>query len=56
MDYEAAYKILFNAITDALATLDNERMTSPEIDRAKLVLIRAQQHTENLFIESAPTD
>ena len=52
MDYESAYKILFNAITDALAELEKERMISPEIERGKQILIRAQQTTENIFIES----
>ena len=56
MDYEKAYKVLFNAITDALAALEKERMTSPDIERAKHVLIHAQQNTEGMFIEAPPTD
>lgn len=51
MDYESAYKILFNAITDALTEFEKERMISPEIERGKQILVRAQQTTENMFIE-----
>lgn len=52
MDYESAYKILFNAITDALASLERERMISPDIERTKQFLKQAQQTTEDMFIES----
>ena len=52
MDYESAYKTLFNAMTDALMSLERERMMSPDIEQAKQLLRRAQQKTEDMFIDS----
>lgn len=52
MDYESAYKTLFNAMTDALMSLEQERMISPDIEQAKQLLKRAQQTTEDMFIDS----
>jgi AmiR/NasT family two-component response regulator len=56
MDYKLAYKHLFNAITDALSELEKERVTSPKMERAKQILMQAQQNTENMFIESATSN
>lgn len=52
MDYESAYKTLFNAMTDALMSLERERMMSPDLEQAKQFLRRAQQKTEDMFIDS----
>lgn len=41
----------FNAMTDALMSLERERMMSPDIEQAKQLLRRAQQKTEDMFID-----
>lgn len=51
MDYEKAYKILFNSITDALDYLNSEQIFTKETEKAKEILILAQQQAEDLFIE-----
>lgn len=51
MDYEAAYKILFNGITDALTELDKANEKSPEMIRAEMLLQSAQRKTEEMYIE-----
>lgn len=43
--YCKLYYYLFNRITDAISLLENE-----EAEKAKLLLISAQQETENRFI------
>ena len=44
-DYEKMYSTLFNAITDAL-----ESMKQQKYGCAKEILIRAQQDTENQYM------
>lgn len=34
MDYKLAYKLLFNAIIDALSELEKERVTSPKMEKS----------------------
>lgn len=43
------YKLLFNAITDALSA-----MTEQEWVRAQQILMRAQQRAEASFVAEAP--
>ena len=43
------YKLLFNAITDALSA-----MTEQEWARAQQILIRAQQRAEAAFLDDTP--
>jgi len=45
--YQKMYLHLFNAVTDALRALDEDR---PE--HAKVLLIEAQQAAESLYIET----
>ena len=47
--YQKMYLHLFNAVTDALRALDENR---PE--RAKVLLIEAQQETETVYVENIP--
>jgi len=47
MDYQKAYYILFNAITDAINAMDNR-----EINQASEILKTAQIKTEDMYIES----
>lgn len=42
IDYKSMYYYLFNAVTDALNSTEPERMCE--------ILIRAQQHTEEMYI------
>ena len=46
-DYQKLYHMLFNAITDAL-----EAMSRGEPLQARLLLIRAQQDTEEIYISA----
>lgn len=45
-NYEKLYHLLFNAITDAL-----EMMGSGNPETARVLLVRAQQNAEELYIE-----
>ena len=46
-DYAKMYRILFNAITDALRELGADRA-----ERAREILMEAQRQTEELYIEA----
>lgn len=45
-DYEKLYRIVFNSITDALDAIDGE-----DYQRAKKVLVKAQQAAEDCYVE-----
>lgn len=47
MDYKKMYLTLFNALTDAI-----EQLERADYGSAREILIRAQQQTEEIFIES----
>jgi len=49
MDYQKAYSLLFNAITDAL-----EAMEAQNFGQAQQALVSAQQQTEELYMDSEP--
>lgn len=51
MNYQKAYGVLFNGITDALAELDKASDKSPEIMKAETILQNAQRQTENKYME-----
>ena len=46
-DYAKLYRLLFNAITDAL-----DRMDKKDVRTASQILIAAQQTTEELYISA----
>ena len=54
MDYQKAYYILFNAMTDALNEMDTLRTAVQyrEINQAAEIVKSAQQKTEDMYIES----
>ncbi len=52
MEYQKAYRILFNAITDALTELDKARDKIPETIRAETILQSVQQQTEDMYIDA----
>ncbi len=52
MDYQRAYKILFNEITDALNELEKASEKFPEIIKAEMILQNAQRQTEDMYIEA----
>lgn len=52
MDYEAAYKILFNAMTDAITEIDGAKIKSQETAKGLEILKAAQRRTEEMFIEA----
>ena len=51
MNYKKAYKVLFNAITDALRELQNSHTFSQPIENGIAILEKAQQTTENIYLE-----
>lgn len=53
MDYKKAYKILFNAITDAIEKIDNSEVITRELYDGSAILRKAQQTTEEMYMESA---
>ena len=44
--YEKMYFVLFNRVTDAIEALERG-----DAERAKMILIRAQQDVEELYVE-----
>ncbi len=50
MDYEAAYRVLFNAITDAVEEIEKTKIKSQETNNGLEILKFAQQQTEEMFI------
>jgi hypothetical protein len=50
-DYEKLYKIVFNGLTDAVECMENGGC-----ERAKEMLIRAQQTAEEYFMQSGEED
>lgn len=52
MDYEAAYKVLFNAATDAIEEIERAQIKSQETERAGEILRKAQLRTEKMYIEA----
>lgn len=52
MDYEAAYKILFNAMTDATTEIEGAKIKSQETAKGLEILKAAQRRTEEMFIEA----
>ncbi len=52
MDYQKAYGILFNGITDALIELDKANERTSEMLRAMMILQGVQRQTENMYIET----
>ena len=44
--YEKMYLVLFNRVTDAI-----EELERGDAERAKTILIRAQQDAEELYVE-----
>ena len=56
MQYEHAYKVLFNASINALAMLDQMTEKTPKIIRVEMTLMKAQQTTENLYRERVRGD
>lgn len=50
-DYEKLYHMLFNAMTDAVECLERK-----ETKAARLLLIRAQQQAEELYLATEESD
>lgn len=51
MDYEAAYKKLFNAITDMVNIVEQSQIFTKEIFEGVNMLIKAQKETEDMYFE-----
>lgn len=51
MDYQRAYYILFNVITDTLKELDKINEVRLDITKARMLLQNAQRLTEEMYIE-----
>ena len=52
MDYQKAYRILFNGITDALAELGKAGHKDAETARAETILQSIQQQTEDMHMDA----
>ncbi len=52
MDYEKAYKILFNAMTDAIEKIDSSGSFSPAITEGLEILKKAQRNTEEMYLDA----
>lgn len=52
MDYEKAYKILFNAMTDAIEKMDSASTFSPTIADGLEILKKAQRNTEEMYLDA----
>lgn len=52
-NYEAAYKVLFNAVTDAITEIERTKIKSKEMIAGIEILKRAQQKAEDIYIESS---
>ncbi len=52
MDYKKAYFELFNAITEAIDKINTSRVGSQEIEDGLEILRKAQQTTEEQYIDS----
>lgn len=52
MDYQKAYQVLFNGITDAIIELEKALDKRPEMTRAQTILQSVQLQTEELYIEA----
>lgn len=52
MDYEKAYKILFNAMTDAIEKIDSSGSFSPAIAEGLEILKKAQRNTEEMYLDA----
>lgn len=50
MDYQKAYHLLFNAMTDAIAELEQVRQQSQELREALRLLRTAQLRTEEWYL------
>lgn len=51
MDYQKAYYHLFNAISDAIESIEHSNY-----GQARDALVRAQQMTEEAYLQSNPDD
>ena len=50
MDYQRAYTILFNAITDAIYVLVKSKIVTSDVDNGITILKEAQFKTEDMYI------
>ncbi len=51
MDYKKAYNILFNAMTDAIEIIDSSNVFTQEMDDGLVILRKAQQITEEMYMK-----
>ena len=49
--YKEAYKILFNAITDATREIEKSETIPPETENGLTILKESQSKTENLYVD-----
>lgn len=50
MNYEKAYRKLFNAITDAISELYKSEIVTLELDKSIIILQEAQCKTEEMYL------
>lgn len=52
MDYQKAYGILFNAMTEAIEKIYSSRVVTQEMDEGLDILRKAQQATEEMYMDA----
>lgn len=51
MDYQKAYGILFNAMTEAISKIYSSRVVTQEMDDGVQILKKAQLATEEMYMD-----
>ncbi len=51
MDYQKAYCVLFNAMSDAIEEIDHSRIITQEMEDGLDILRKAQQITEKMYMD-----
>lgn len=52
MDYQKAYEMLFNAMTDAIEAIDRSKIITQEMDDGLAILRKAQQTAEEMYMDA----
>lgn len=51
MDYQKAYCVLFNAMSDAIDQFNRSKIVTQELDEGVNILKKAQETTEKMYID-----
>lgn len=51
MDYQKAYCVLFNAMSDAIDQLNRSKIVTQELEEGVNILKKAQETTEKMYMD-----